>query len=247
MRMQRDGPNAGTQQPIPAPVCNETYNKQMGEVDRLDQLRASKKGFGSVELNRRRTKWTDKFDGVMFDLGNTIASTVHSAMHNGSPQHIDHKEFLWQVHEDWLVAAKWYSARRSMPQRQAAAHAAEAMVSPHSPPRPRRPPSTSPGLHLECIPIYPQRTNKRDGTETVHHDLGPCVACKLAGKPQKKTSFGCLACDPPVFLHAGDCFHRYHRKLADGSWQAPKQRKRRKGTEKDAATNKRHQASSARN
>ena len=119
-RMQRYGPDRGKKIKYDAPKCNETYNNVMGQVDRLDQLRASKKGFGTLELTRKRHKWTDKFADVLKDLGNTVALTLYNEAGDGVETPVSHPEFIIQVHEDWLNAESWYSAASGGRRRSAA-------------------------------------------------------------------------------------------------------------------------------
>ena len=233
-RMQRYGPDRGKKIKYDAPKCNETYNKVMGQVDRLDQLRASKKGFGTLELTRKRHKWTDKFADVLKDLGNTVALTLYNEAGDGVETPVSHPEFIIQVHEDWLNAESWYSAASGGRRRSAA----PAPVPNTSPTRPKRPPSNAPGQHITCSQIYPRKTTKADGSATIHNDVGPCIACKLQDNVKRQTTWGCKDCDPPCYLHPGKCFERYHRKLADGSWTRPATRRKRKGTEKDQLVNR---------
>ena len=133
-RMQRYGPDRGKKIKYDAPKCNETYNNVMGQVDRLDQLRASKKGFGTLELTRKRHKWTDKFADVLKDLGNTVALTLYNEAGDGVETPVSHPEFIIQVHEDLLNAESWYSAASGGRRRSAA----PAPVPNTSPTRPKR-------------------------------------------------------------------------------------------------------------
>ena len=55
-RKTRAGPGAGQIEYIQGPQANASYQHIMTAVDQIDQVRASKKGFGSTELNRRRGK-----------------------------------------------------------------------------------------------------------------------------------------------------------------------------------------------
>ena len=239
-RMMKDGPYRGQKVKITAPLANETYNKLMGYVDRFDQLRASKKGFDSLELNRRRTKYTDKFDSVISDFANTLAYSVFATLHEGGPHYVDNREFRWLVHQDWLSAAEWITARGA--RSRAARRSTPEKSTPRSPERPT-PHSAALMTHTSCVKLFPMQAMKHRGTknagsETIHHQQGRCAACQLEGVPRTKSmvTTGCANCDPPTFLHPG-CFEKYHRRIANGTWQCPQRRERRKGEVKHELVN----------
>ena len=102
----------------------------------------------------------------------------------------------------------------------------------------QRPAAMSLGSHTRCIPIRPQKVVLENGRESIHHVQSPCIACKLSGI-RKECVTGCPDCDPPVHLHVGDCFERYHRKMLDGSWEPQNTRKRRKTATKGQRVNAR--------
>ena len=76
------------------------YNKKMGGVDVVDQIR---KMFG-IDLAHRTFKWTVRFEEVLWSLCLTEAYNVHRSVNKNRPERLlSHTEFKWQVFKDLMT------------------------------------------------------------------------------------------------------------------------------------------------
>ena len=224
---------------IEGPSCNITYQNKMPEVDAKDQIRCHRKGFGAVELTRRCTKWTDKFDDGMFDVGEVIAMTLHDTV---AETKVPHHEQMLQTHEFFISAANWYKDRPMQPkwsqltQLRRQSRTAPATVAATKPPTPSKAPAPTPEMTAQHRNQGFMRRDKpkeakklkarqekirrgepvRGSGEIIIYRSSACAMCALEGKKSHHyTTNCCLDCKPHVALHPA-CFLRYHSKLAAG-------------------------------
>ena len=76
------------------------YNKKMGGVDVVDQIR---KMFG-IDLAHRTFKWTVRFEEVLWSLCLTQAYNVHRSINkNRTDRLLSHTDFKWQVFKELMT------------------------------------------------------------------------------------------------------------------------------------------------